>query len=179
MHPRIEEVVGYLDQTRADLQSAVESVATNRRDERPSENQWSVAEILEHLNIIERRISGLLAGTIDAAKASGLGEETQTSSVLDTIDRGRVGDRTNKIEAPEMVKPKSDTDAATAWLALQQSRENLRAAFMSGDGIALSELKQNHPALGLIDMYQWTLFVGAHEARHTKQVREIADQFGS
>lgn len=177
MHPRIEEVVNYLDETRADLSSAVNSVAANRRDERPGENQWSVAEILEHLTIIETRIGQLLSGTIDGAKAAGLGPEAETGSVLNSIDRTRIGDRSQKVTAPEMVKPRSDTDAASAWVALQQSRETLRAALISGDGLALSELKRNHPVLGSINMYQWTLFVGAHEARHTEQVKEIAQQF--
>ncbi|HXD32847.1 MAG TPA: DinB family protein [Pyrinomonadaceae bacterium] len=179
MHPRIEEVVNYLDQTRADLSTAVDSVDAARRDERPGENQWSVAEILEHLNIIETRITQLLSGTIDAAKAAGLGPEEETASVLNSIDRSRIGDRSQKVTAPEMVKPRSETDAASAWLALQQSRERMRAALMSGDGLALGELKQNHPVLGLINMYQWSLFVGAHEARHTQQVNEIAQQFSS
>ena len=177
MHSRIEEVLTYLDQTRAELGSAVSGVASIRRDERPGENQWSVAEILEHLNIIETRISLLLSGMIDGAKNAGLGPETETGSVLDSIDRKRIGDRSRRVTAPEMVKPRSDRDAASAWLALQQSRETLRAALLAGDGLALGELKQNHPVLGMINLYQWSLFVGAHEARHTQQVREIVQQF--
>lgn len=177
MHPRIEEVLSYLDQTRADLSSTVDRVAASRRDERPGENQWSVAEILEHLNIIETRIGQLLSGMIDGAKAAGLGPEVETGPVMDSIDRARIRDRSQRVTAPEMVKPRSETDAAAAWLALQQSREKLRAALMSADGLALSQLKQNHPVLGLINLYQWSLFVGAHEARHTQQVQEIAQQF--
>jgi hypothetical protein len=57
---------------------------------------------------------------------------------------------------------------------LQQSREKLRAALIGGEGLALSEVKHEHRALGVIDLYQWAIFVGAHEARHTAQVREIA-----
>jgi hypothetical protein len=30
-----------------------------------------------------------------------------------------------------------------------------------------------HPRLGVIDVYQWALFIGQHEARHTRQVSEI------
>jgi hypothetical protein len=177
MHSRIEEVLTYLDQTRTELGGAVSDVAANRRDERPGENQWSVAEILDHLNIIETRISQLLAGMIDGAKTAGLGPETETDPVLDSIDRRRILDRSHRVTAPEMVRPCSDADAASAWLALQQSRETLRAALMAGDGLALGELKQNHPVLGMINLYQWSLFVGAHEARHTQQVKEIAQQF--
>ena len=175
MHARIEEVINYLDTTRSELNKAVENVPSDRRDQRPAEDRWSVAEVLEHLNIIENRILQLVSGSIAAAKASGLGQEAETSSVLDTVDRTRIGDRSQRATAPEIVKPRSELDAESAWAALQQSRDSLRAAFMSGDGLALSEVKQQHPVLGLIDLYQWMIFVGAHEVRHTAQVREIAE----
>ncbi|HEV7395025.1 MAG TPA: DinB family protein [Pyrinomonadaceae bacterium] len=173
MNPRIQEVIEYLDLTRADLTNAVERIPADRRDQRPDDDRWSVAEILEHLNIIESRIGKLVTGKIEGARAAGLGPEVDTSPVLDTLDRARIGDRTNRVSAPEAVKPQSQTDAATAWAALQASREKLRAALLGGDGLALSEVKQEHPVLGVIDLYQWAIFVGAHEARHTAQVREI------
>lgn len=174
MHPRIQEVIDYLDTTRSDLSAAVESVAPERRDQRPAEDRWSVAEVLEHLGIIEGRIVQLVSGSIAAAKAGGLAAEAETGPVLDSIDRNRIRDRSQRVTAPEMAKPLSVLDAASAWSALQQSRASLRAAVLSGDGLALSEVKHQHPVLGLINLYQWILFVGAHEARHTAQVHEIA-----
>lgn len=173
MNPRIQEVIEYLDLTRADLTNAVESIPADRRDQKPGDDRWSVAEILEHLNIIESRVGKLVAGKIEGARAAGVGPESDTSPVLETVDRARLEDRTNRISAPEAMKPQSQTDAATAWATLQQSREKLRAALIGGDGLALSEVKHEHRALGLIDLYQWAIFVGAHEARHTAQVREI------
>jgi len=43
----------------------------------------------------------------------------------------------------------------------------------------LSEVVQPHPVLGPINLYQWALFVGSHETRHTGQVREIAAQLNA
>ena len=40
-------------------------------------------------------------------------------------------------------------------------------------------MKQPHPVLGPINIYQWALFVGSHEARHALQIREIAAGFNS
>ena len=84
--------------------------------------------------------------------------------------------RSLRVTAPDETRPISDSDAASAWAALEQSRQALRAAVISGDGLALSEVKHPHPVLGEINLYQWILFVGSHEVRHTAQVREIADQ---
>ena len=51
--------------------------------------------------------------------------------------------------------------------------DGARAALLSGDGLALEQVVQPHPALGPINLYRWLLFEGSHEARHTLQVREI------
>lgn len=176
MHPRIQEVLDYLDSTRADLDDAVQSVAPDRRDQRPAEDRWSVAEILDHLHIAERKTVKLITIALEAAKAKGLAQETETGAVLDTVPRARISNRAARVSAPDAVMPRSDIDAASAWAALQQSREKMRAAAAAGDGFALSEVKQQHPALGLADLYQWMIFQGAHEARHTAQIREIAQQ---
>src|SRR3954453_789639 len=163
MHPRIEEIVSYLDSTRADLANTVNNVPETKRDARPAAERWSVAEVLEHLSITEGRIAQLLEGLIGGAKAKGLGAEVETSSIIDSLDRRRVTDRSNRRTAPDIVAPRSTTNCATAWSELQSTRHKLRGALLSGDGLALSELKYEHPALGLIDVYQWAIFVGAHE----------------
>lgn len=179
MHPRIQEVMDYLDTTRAALTSTVESVAPANRDKRPGEDRWSVAEVLEHLAIIETRIAQLASGKLAAARAAGLGPETETSPVLDTVDRARILDRRHRATAPDMVRPRSEHDATAAWSALEQSRTALRAALVANDGMALGEVTQEHPVMGVINLYQWVIFVGAHEARHTEQIGEITQELGS
>lgn len=105
MHPRIQEVLEYLDSTRSDLSQAVEDVPATRREERPGPDRWSVAEVLEHLGKIERRIVRMVAGRIAEAKAAGLGPETETSPIIDSINRARIADRRQPVTAPEMLHP--------------------------------------------------------------------------
>jgi hypothetical protein len=177
MQPRIQEVLEYLTTTRSELSKAVDEIPTDRRAERPAPERWSAAEVMEHLNVIDGRIVKLVSGRIAAARADGLGPEVESGSVLDTIDRTRIIDRSRPVTAPEAVLPQSGGDAALTWSALELSRAELRTAILAGDGLALSEITHQHPTLGLINLYQWIVFVGAHEARHTAQVREIAAQF--
>ena len=174
MHPRSEEVLNYLDKTRSDLRTAVDSVPSLARNTRPAADQWSVAQVLEHLAIAHSRVAAGVSKWIAEAKAAGLGPETGNSSLLGTIPTERITDRSQKVQAPETILPRSDLDADTAWTELEQAREKLRAAFLSGDGLALEQVIKSHPVLGPINMYQWVLFNGSHEARHTLQIREIA-----
>lgn len=179
MHPRSEEVLEYLDGRRKELRAAIDSVPTTARNTPPASDQWSVAQVLDHLAMIDRRVAIGISKWIMEARDAGLGPESGTTSVLDTIFAERITDRTRKVEAPEEVRPRTDVDAETAWTALEQARAKLRAAFLSGDGLALQQVIQSHPVLGPINIYQWTLFVASHEARHTLQIREIAEQFNS
>jgi hypothetical protein len=179
MHPRSEEVLSYLDQTRAELRAAVDSVPATARNTRPADDQWSVAEVLDHLTIAHSRVAAVVGKWIAEAKATGLGPEIETSSLLGTIPTERITDRSNKVQAPEAIRPRSDVDAEIAWSELDQAREKLRAAFLSGDGLALEQVVRPHPVLGPINMYQWTLFNVSHEARHTLQIREIAAALNS
>lgn len=179
MHPRIEEVLSYLDAERSALREAVEFVSPELRDHAPGPDRWSVAQVLQHLAIIEKRIATGMTKWIADAKASGAGPETGTSSVMNSLPLQLIADRSKPRDAPEEVRPSGDIDAASAWTSLEQTRAILRAAIINGDGLALSEVVQPHPVLGPINLYQWALFVGSHEIRHTGQVSEIAAQLNA
>jgi hypothetical protein len=174
MHPRTEEVLNYLDARRAELQVAIESVTPELRQTKPDASQWSIAQVLDHLAIIDRRVGLGMKKWLSEARDKGIGAETETSSVLNSVPTEKIIDRSRRVEAPAEIRPSDQVDAETAWSALVSARENLRAAFLSGDGLALAEVIQPHPVLGPINLYQWMLFVGSHEARHTDQIREIA-----
>jgi uncharacterized damage-inducible protein DinB len=179
MHPRIEEVINYLETERTALREAVERVPLELRDRQPGDDRWSVAQVLQHLGIIEKRIGLGMTKWVTDARTGGIGPETETSSIMNSLPLKLITDRSKRRNAPEEVRPQGDADAESAWAALEQSRETLRAAFVAGDGLALSKVIQSHPVLGPINLYQWMLFVGSHEARHTAQVIEIATQLTS
>jgi uncharacterized damage-inducible protein DinB len=179
MHSRIEEVINYLDTERIALRQAVENVPAELRNKQPGVDRWSVAQVLQHLQIIEKRIGLGMTKWVTDARAGGMGAETETSSVMNSLPLQLIIDRSQRRNSPEEVRPSGDIDAESAWIALEQSRDVLRAAFLAGDGLALSKVIQDHPVLGPINLYQWMLFVGSHEMRHTAQVHEIAEQLRS
>ena len=179
MHPRTEEVINYLDSERKALREAVERVPPELRDKQPGADRWSVAQVLQHLGIIEKRIGLGMAKWVTDARSGGVESEAETSSIMNSLPLGLITDRSQRRNAPEDVRPLADTDAESAWATLQKSRETLRAAFLAGDGLALSQVIQPHPVLGAINLYQWMLFVGSHEMRHTAQVIEIAEQLNA
>jgi uncharacterized damage-inducible protein DinB len=173
MHPRITELVEALDQRRADLMRAVNEVPASARNRRPAEDRWSVAEVLEHLALVEENVAPMVRRLAADQAASGGGAEPDSTSVAETFDWGFMLDRSRKRVAREAMQPRSGIDAAAAWTHLERARQLTHETLRELDGAALGNVSAPHPALGPLNGYQWFLFLAAHEGRHTAQIREI------
>jgi hypothetical protein len=174
MQPRTREVLSHLDNHRAALTEALDAVPVALRERRPAPNRWSVAEILEHLGIVEGGITQLLQKQVDAARAAGHGPERETSPVVPTVPVDRLLDRSAPLTASTRSQPSGTLSADAAWEALSHRRRALQELLLTVDGLALSEVIIPHPILGSLNVYQWLVFVGAHEGRHARQIREIS-----
>jgi uncharacterized damage-inducible protein DinB len=179
MHPRLAELHEHLGQVRRDLLDVASTVPDERWQTRPAEDRWSVSEIFEHLYRVERGAGSVVAKRIAKARAEGHPPETETSSVLGTLDAFRVSHLGGKLVAPELVTPTENPDRETAQRQLAESRGVLLAAMEQGDGLALGAIKHTHLRFGELDLYQWILFVAVHERRHEAQLREVARQLAS
>jgi hypothetical protein len=173
-HPRLQELLDHLDRHRAELRAAVETIPASVREQRPAPDRWSVAEVIEHLAIVETRSADRLLAKLTEARAQGIGRESETSPILPTIDSTALLNRSRKVSAPEVLHP-SGLTAEAALAALEESRRRFRAALDAADGLALGTLMMKHPALGEMTLYQWIGALGGHEARHAAQIREIAE----
>lgn len=173
MHPRIQEVLDVLDEKRDALTRTVAAIPSAFHRSRPSDDKWSVAEIIEHLGIVEGRIAGMLTEKLDAARASGLGREVDTTSVAPMLDVNGVTNRSKPIVASDASQPRAGISSDDGLKILLERRQALRDAIQAVDGLALGTVEIPHPRLGTLNAYQWLLFLAGHEARHTDQIREV------
>ena len=173
MHPRVAELVDLLTRGRAALLAAVASVPAEQLERRPTPDGWSVAEVLDHLLMVESGSARLLAKRLQRAREAGLGPETETSSVLDRLPGYDPIGGPARV-APEMVRPREGATAETALAGLQEARETLLGVLRDGDGLALEQVTAVHPVIGDIDVYRWVLFIAKHEQRHEQQLRSIS-----
>jgi len=176
MHPRFAELTEYLAQQRRAVLAAAAAVPTEQWTERPAADRWSVSEIFEHLHRVESGTAPLIAKRIAKARDAGHPAETETSSVLGTLERFAVSDRSRTLVAPTIAEPLENPDRATAERKLAESRAALFAAIESGDGLALGEIRHTHLRFGELNLYEWILFIGEHEKRHALQIEEVAAQ---
>jgi hypothetical protein len=171
MHPRIQELLGYVDAQRNVLRQSFAAVPPALRDAPLTTGQWSATGIIEHLAIVGGRIAKLIAVRAAEARAAGAAMETSIDPILPTLNIERVIDRSRRVAAPEVLHP-TGLDASAAWSALDTATERFHAAVEDADGLALSGIMHPHPLLGPLSLYQWIAFVGAHEARHAAQISE-------
>lgn len=174
MHPRLSELLDYLDAQRARVLDAAAGLPLDRWTIRPGPDRWSVSEVFWHLQRVEHGIAKLVAMRAREARAAGHPAEVERSSVLGLLEGRAVRDRARRLTAPPRVSPTELPDAATVQQQLEESRVLLRSALVDADGLALGSIVHTHPVLGDIDLYQWILFVGQHEERHLGQITETA-----
>lgn len=176
-HPRLLEIARHLAMHRAELVAAARAVPADGWMDRMDPQGWSPAEIADHLRIVEHGIVRLVQKLVSEAHATGHPQETDTSSVIDPEFMARVLDRSARREAPARVMPTRAPDLETALAALDVERDALHDALGEADGLALGSLSWDHPSLGTLTLYEWLVFLGAHEGRHADQLREIAIAF--
>ena len=176
VHPRIKEVHDYLISAQLHLQEALDPIPFNARGTPPAPSQWSVAQVLEHVATVNRRIAALFRKRVAEARAAGIGPDPETTTILWTMDVARVMDRQQRIEAPETVRPKGELDAPAAWAAVVDAGRALGDAVLAADGVDLSRISHPNASFGPLNFYQWGAFAAAHEMRHAAQIRDIATQ---
>lgn len=170
MHPRIAELLAYIDAQHEVLRSAFESVPVEQRGVRPAPDRWSAAEVVHHLTIVERRLAQRLAGLVEEARK--MEPERDTTSLFPMAVATRVAVRNRRFSTSELGEPRN-TEPTRVWEDFLNCREELKQVIAAGDGLQLGSVHAPHPALGPFSAYEWIAFAGAHAARHADQIREM------
>ena len=169
MHPRTIELLQYIDEQAVALRAAFESVPADERAMRPAATRWSPAEIVHHVTIVERMVTGRVRGLIEKARSVGM--ERDESSIIEIVKPQQFVVRERRLITGEPAEPR-DTNAAGVWADFETTRQSFKEVVATGDGLALNDVSAPHPALGPLTGYGWIAFVGAHAARHADQIRE-------
>jgi hypothetical protein len=171
----VPEIYEHIDRTRARLVAAVQGLSDEQQTFRPAPDRWTVAQLVEHLSIVEGNVATLVGKLLGKAEESGAPSPApelfaDPVSIEEFVERSRVA----KYEAPERIRP-TGLPLADSLARLSDSRaalHALRPRIERADGRAL---RFPHPAWGPLDLYQWLLFVGAHEDRHLAQIEALKE----
>lgn len=167
----VAEIYEAIDDTRARLVGAVEHLTDEQLAFRPSPEKWTVAELVEHLSITERRVArmlGALVGKLEPEAAREEGSTFAPVSVAEFVERAV----REKYTAPEEIRPKG-APLPASLASLGDSRAAIHALRPRVERVDGTRAHFPHPAWGPLDLYQWLAFVGLHEQRHLSQIKAL------
>jgi hypothetical protein len=166
----LSEIFDAIDETRQRLRTRLECINSGEESMRPSSEAWSAAEIVEHLAIIEERLSKLFPVMLMKAEAGGLQRAADQPflpvSVKSMVERSK----REKYVAPDTVRPTGSASIADSLARLERSREAIKELRPRLEALNLTGVNYPHPVFGPLDAYQWLIFLGAHEERHLRQI---------
>jgi DinB family protein len=168
----MKRVLKRLDSVHAKLLQTISPIDPKIFSQRPSENEWSVAEIVQHLSLVEERVVNDLAKAIE-------GEPQRVRFLKRLVPTSIVSSRLLRVKAPKAVNPITVPEKETAIQNLDRARQNLKTLCDTHGAARLRNLIFKHPFLGDIDGVATISFVGYHEHRHYKQIREVLRKIGT
>ena len=161
-----------LDAVHQKLISTISALEPNTYAQRPAEGEWSVAEIVQHLCLVEARVTKELEAAIAR-------EPQRIGFLRRFIPTSIVGLRMVRVKAPKAMNP---LDAPARDLAIEnydRARSGLKTLCGAHDEARFRNLIFKHPFLGDMDGVATISFVGYHEHRHYKQIREVLKKLGA
>jgi hypothetical protein len=169
---RTAELLEFLDRHHAEFRETLDGVPADRREREPGAGRWSVANVIEHLGLVETNLTRALTARTGEARAKGLAAAPD-APVLDEAAVARYLDRERRIVSSGASQPASGLAPEAAWRRLDAARHLTRGLVQDVDGLDVSGVVIPHPALGTLNFYQWVVFLGGHESRHRLQILEI------
>ncbi|WP_411345619.1 DinB family protein [Paenibacillus sp. WLX1005] len=140
-------------------------------NEHAQPDQWSIAQVLEHMYLMEQAITERLNATLQQTEPTPpplSRADGATPTFYLTLDRSR------KIPAPSNLVP-ADKHATLQELhtRLDRSRNRLEQVVETADPEQLKQKTMNHPVFGPLTLEEWLEFIGLHEQRHLEQIKDI------
>ena len=153
-----------LHKIREEILGSVSDLTDDQLNQKAKEESWSIAQVLEHLYLMEENAVRLISHSLTLNEFEAPG----------TFPLHIIADRTKKISAPEFLLP------ANNFQTLGELKQKLATSRASLEKIAQEtseeELNQKtfaHRRFGVLTLSQWIELVGYHEKRHVGQIEEI------
>ena len=168
----MQRTLARLDSVHQKLIECVANVDPEVYSRSPGEGEWSVGEVVHHLCLVEARVIKELERAIALPpRRVGFLRRLLPTSIVST--------RLIRVKAPKGVNPVDAPARDEAIEAFNQTRDSLKTLCAAHSKDRFRNLVFKHPALGEIDGIATVSFIGYHELRHYKQIREVLRKLGN
>ena len=169
----VAEIFEAMDESRARFDATLAGLGDGQEALRDAPERWSVAEIVEHVALVEKQMGRLVGMLLAKAAADGAPPPDADAGPLVALDEVAERARREKYQAPEMAVPRGEASVSDSLAALRESRAALISLRPRVEAVGAATHAYSHPAFGPLNLYQWLAFVALHEERHRRQIETL------
>ena len=158
-----EELLSEINSSTSQLIETLLKVNEEDFNKKNSPESWSVADVAEHLLILETNVNFAMQKTHATERPANLKIEAMKLGLAD-MER--------KFMAPDFVKPTWQLKQKNVLITeLKKQRDILNQIILTKELAETSDFK--HPVIGSMTILEWVHFNIFHTQRHIKQIKTI------
>src|SRR5215469_7930149 len=163
-----DRALQYLETTKKGVLEATKGLSEAQWNFKPATDRWSVAQVMEHIAAAEDYIRGMVEQNVMKAPAA----PDRDIAKIDAGIMAMVPDRSNKVQAPEPLKPTNRFGSPQGSIQhFVESRAKTEEFLKSTPD--LRGHAADSPLGTKWDAYEFVLLIAAHSERHSKQLEEV------
>ena len=159
-----------LTEARDHMLTVLDGLTDEQLNFKPDETTWSIADVVEHLAIVESTFGDMVQKTVAAGP-----NPTLKDSLVFTDEQIMpvVTDRSNKVKTAKPFEPsgKFGSHEATVQAFLEKRKELIDYVKTTDDDLR-NRYNRELP-FGIVDGVQLIMFTAAHSERHVLQMEEV------
>ena len=167
----VEALWSELESVRAEILREAEGLSQGQADWKPSEKDWSVGEVVDHLILAEiatgKLTTKLTREAETAGAAGGFPSDLAAFKPFPALPGAGAAD------APEVVWPARGKSIAELLATMRATRERSRQSIEKLGAVDPRPLKFKHFRFGELDLSQWWQLQAHHDGIHLAQIRDI------
>lgn len=174
----VYRLVGRIEEAREQVLAAAQGLSSEQGAFKPAPEEWSVAEVLEHLVLAER---AMLMGMWKAAEAARegrpgwQGESIHEGKTIEEVVAQTWGPHQ---QAPERSRPAWGGPLAYWSISLECCRPLLEAFAATLHTVSLAEVKFPHVSCGPLNLGQHLELLRFHLSLHHGQIEDVKQVAG-
>lgn len=169
----ISEIYEANDKIRERLKNTVSNLNDDQLNLMPADGTWTIANIVEHVSLVDGGIIRLSAKLLTDAREKGEKSDGAAKISEAFLQQASIP---RKLQAPERVHPTGKLTVTESLANMDENRQKLEELRPLFESVDCSEFKFPHPYFGDLTAHEWLVLLGGHEERHTKQIEGILSQ---
>ena len=167
----MQTLLAHLESSRKAFLDEVAGLTPEQCTTRPSEETWSIFDVVEHIATVELGVLEVFRTRMFAQPCPA--EYRAQTEGKDQLIVDAMRDRMTRRKSPDLVKPAGRwPDMSSALASFDQARRAM-IDVVTRENRDLRNYCAPHPSLKALDGYQWLLFITTHTDRHREQIADL------